>query len=230
MNERELVYQARQAVYSLLQRLFFDRPDEALYQWLSEEQPFAQFPIMLSEESSAYLKAADAALPQTTLDELRQDYTELYIGPGRMSVPIWESVYRNEERRLFDQHTLQVRETYARHGMEFTLKNKKPEDHVAIELEFMRVLTERLLKTLDMDDENAEYILLQEQEQFLTGHMLPWFPKFVALTQEHAQTEFYRSLAGVLDGFLAWEQHILAQLIAGLAPDEQEESLSTTPA
>ncbi|MBN1964259.1 MAG: molecular chaperone TorD family protein [Anaerolineae bacterium] len=213
MNEREFVYQARQAVYGLLQRLYYDRPDEALFDWLTTERPFAQFPVMLPAEYDADLRLVDEAVQQLSLEDLRQDYRQLYVGPGRMPVPPWESVYRNEERTMFDVHTLQVRETYARHGMEFIKKNKTPEDHVAIELEFMRVLTERLLTTLERGDEKAEHILLQEQRQFLTGHMLAWLPELSKRTQEFAQTDFYRGLAGVLIGFLRWDRDMLTQLL-----------------
>jgi len=140
----------------------------------------------------------------------------LFWGPGRMEAPPWESVYRNDERRLFDTHTLEVRETYARHGMEFVQKNKTPEDHIAIELEFMRILTERLLKALDLGDETAERILLQEQLAFLNDHLRVWIPTFVELIQKHTKTGFYGGLAGVLAAFLDWDAQALEQLLATL--------------
>jgi putative dimethyl sulfoxide reductase chaperone len=213
MNERELVYQSRQAVYGLLQRLYEEAPDSALHNWLIAERPFAEFPIALNDEAGAALTQVDQSSQKNTFEELRQDYIQLYIGPGRMEVPPWESVYRNDERRLFDSHTLQVRETYARHGMEFVRKNKTPEDHIAIELEFMQIITERLLKALSMGDEKAERILLEEQLAFLKKHMLIWTPLFIDLTQKHAQTSFYKGLAEILGGFLKWEVDMLEQLM-----------------
>ncbi len=213
MNERELIYQARQAVYALLRRLFDKAPDPELHAWLLSERPFSEFPIALPDGAGDLLPQVDQASQQATLEELRQDFLQLYFGPGRMEVPPWESVYRNDERRLFDTHTLQVRETYARHGMEFVEKNKTPEDHIAIELEFMRILTERLLKALALGDENAEHILLEEQLTFLQKHLRVWMPYFIDLTQKHAQTAFYHGLAGVLGGFLDWEVNTLDQLL-----------------
>lgn len=213
MNERELIYQSRQAVYALLRRLYDTAPDPELHAWLVAERPFAEFPIAFPESEAAFLEQVDQAAQQLTQTELRKDFLQLFWGPGRMEAPPWESVYRNDERRLFDSHTLQVRETYARHGMEFVQKNKEPEDHIAIELEFMRILTERLLKALDMGDEQAERILVQEQLDFLNDHLRVWVPPFVELIQQHAKTAFYSGLAGVLEAYLNWDAQALEQLL-----------------
>ncbi len=213
MNERQLVYQARQAVYGLLQRLYKEAPDPDLHAWLVSSRPFAEFPIIFQDDPNQLLEQLDKALLEVTFKELKQDYIQLYIGPGRMEVPPWESVYRNDERRLFDTHTLQVRETYARHGMEFVRKNKTPEDHISIELEFMRILTERLLKAIDLKDEKAERILLQEQLEFLNKHMLVWVPFFIKLTQKAAKTAFFNGLAELLGKFLNWDVETLNQML-----------------
>jgi len=216
MNERELIYQSRQAVYALLGRLFDAAPDPELHAWLVAERPFAEFPVAFPDSAGRFLEQADQSARQHTAEELRQDFRQLFWGPGRMEAPPWESVYRNDERRLFDTHTLEVRETYARHGMEFVQKNKTPEDHIAIELEFMRILTERLLKALDLGDETAERILLQEQLAFLNDHLRVWVPTFVELIQKHTKTGFYGGLAGVLAAFLDWDAQALEQLLATL--------------
>lgn len=213
MNERQLVYQARQAVYGLLQRLYKDAPDPKLYQWLLANHPFSEFPIVFQDAPNHLLEQLEQALLEATFEELRQDYIQLYVGPGRMEVPPWESVYRNDERRLFDQHTLQVRETYARHGMEFVKKNKTPEDHISIELEFMRIVTERLLKAIDLQDEKAERILIQEQLEFLNGHMLVWMPFFIDLTRKSAKTVFFSRLSELLGKFLNWDVETLNQML-----------------
>jgi TorA maturation chaperone TorD len=213
MEEHRLIYQARQSVYALLQRLYQDAPDTALLEWLAIERPFADFPVMLENDTVDALQQVDTDLQTTSVETLKRDFLRLYVGPGPMRAPPWESVYRNQEHLLFDKHTLQVRETYARHGMEFVNKNELPEDSIAIELEFMNLLTQRLLKTIEMEDSKAEQTLLEEQQRFLRQHMLVWVPRFVDLSQKHAETVFYRALAGVLIGFLRWEKETVALLL-----------------
>lgn len=217
-DERYLVYQARQAVYALLQRLYQDPPDAALLDWLVADRPFAEFPVALDESGAAALIALEDALHTPSLEALRDDFDQLYLGPGRMAVPPWESVFRSEERILFDIHTLQVRESYARHGMEFIHKNRMPEDSMATELEFMKILAGRTLQAVESGDEQAEHILLEEQHAFLRQHLRVWAPQFAALSQKYALTAFYTGLAGVLAAFLAWDQRILEQLLQ-LVPD-----------
>jgi putative dimethyl sulfoxide reductase chaperone len=213
MNERQLLYQARQAVYVLLQRLYVEAPDQNLFDWLALERPFCDFPVVLESEVDIARQQVDDACQNTSLNDLKVDFIQLYLAYGGMKVAPWESVYRNEERTLFDLHTLLVRETYARHGMEFIHKNKTPEDHIAIELEFMKVLTERLLVAVNRQDIEAEQILLREQAEFLKDHMLIWVPEFASLSQTHARTSFYRGLATVLHGFLCWEQQTVEELL-----------------
>ncbi len=225
MNERLLINQARLSVYALLQRLYQDAPRAELLEWLTVERPFANFPIQLDDEVQTDLEGMDNSLTANSLEDLRLDFKRLFIGPGPMLAPPWESVYRNEEHLIFDRHTLEVREFYARHGMEFVRINQAPEDSITIELEFMKVLTERVLQALEMDDPEAERILLEEQLAFLNKHLLMWTPDFITMTQTRAATAFYAGLAGVLRGFLNWERQTLALLLASLTAERAESEL-----
>jgi TorA maturation chaperone TorD len=212
MHEHLLVYQARLSIYALLQRLYQDAPDAALLEWLIAAKPFADFPVALDDDGTAALRQLDSAATASTLDALRADFRRLYVGPGPMDAPPWESVYRNEEHLLFDKHTLQVRAIYARHGVEFVRLNQMPEDALSIELEFMRLLTERLIQAVESGDATAEQILIDEQAAFLKKHLLIWTPTFIMRTRQYAQTPFYSALADVLRAFLAWDEQTLALL------------------
>lgn len=222
MTEHAIIYQARLSIYALFQRLYQDAPDAALLEWLKAERPFASFPVDLGDAGSAALEQLDRAAQSSQPDTLRADFRQLYVGPGAMQAPPWESVYRNEEHLLFDRHTLQVRAFYARHGMEFVQINLMPEDALSIELEFMRLLTERLLQALESDDQAAEQILLGEQADFLRKHLLIWTPMFITRTLRYATTPFYSALAGVLQSFLAWDEQTLALLCASGADEPAE--------
>jgi TorA maturation chaperone TorD len=210
-NDHRLLHQARQAVYTLLQRLYSAAPDQALLDWLQDEHPFADFPVVLDDATAAACQEIDTA-QNVSLEALAADYQQLYVGFGRMQVPPWESVYRSVDKTLFDEHTLQVREMYARHGMEFVNKNKAPEDSVGIELEFMKTLTERQIAATDRQDARGERVLVDEQAAFLDDHMLAWIPMFVKRSQDFAHTDFYKGLASVLLGFLQWDRETLQEL------------------
>jgi putative dimethyl sulfoxide reductase chaperone len=216
MNERLMIHEARLNIYALLQRLYQNAPDAELLNWLKTEGPFADFPVRLDGDAGVALQQVDEALRALEVEELRADFRQLYVGPGPMTAPAWESVYRNEDHLLFDKHTLQVRAFYARHGMEFVEINKAPEDALSIELEFMRTLAERIVQAINDDDVETEQNLVNEQLLFLKQHLLIWVPKCVKLTQKHAKTAFYSNLADVLQGFLIWDEQTLTMLQASI--------------
>lgn len=220
MDERSIVYEVRVNVYALLQRLYQDPVDSELLSWLVSERPFLEFPLELDETAAAALAELDADSLTATVETLRADFRQLFVGPGRMKVPPWESVYRSEDQLLFDQHTLQVREAYARNGMEFVKINEQPEDSIAIELEFMKVLTERLLRAVETNDQTAERLVLEQQQEFLKKHLLIWVPRFTKLTQKHAQTRFYSALAEILNGFMQWENATVTMLLETVTETE----------
>ncbi|MBK8031836.1 MAG: molecular chaperone TorD family protein [Chloroflexi bacterium] len=61
-------------------------------------------------------------------DAVRRDFARLFIGPGHLPTPPWESVYRNEERLIFDKQTLQVRLLFRQFGMVVPTVRHEPEE------------------------------------------------------------------------------------------------------
>lgn len=189
---------------------------------MAAEKPFADFPVRLDDEAGKALDQIDVAVRTIPMTDLRADFKRLFVGPGPMQAPPWESVYRNEDHLLFDQHTIQVRVFYARHGMEFVRIHQMPEDAIAIELEFMRVLTERLTQAVEQNDAEAEKLLLNEQLDFLRQHLLMWVPTFAMFCQRRANTAFYSALAAVLMGFLNWDEQTLLLLQSSAVKEQVE--------
>lgn len=126
-------------------------------------------------------------------EALRQDFAALFEGPGSMLAPPWESVYRTEEQLLFGPTTFQVRQVYRLWGLGLAKAGHEPDDHVALELEFLLFLTERAAA-----DPAAE----AERERFLRNHLLRWIPPFAGLLEDGANTLFYQGVAKLLLGYV----------------------------
>jgi putative dimethyl sulfoxide reductase chaperone len=163
---------------------------------------------MLQKWSSQY---SDSFTGQD-FDELRADYTRLFIGPGKVLAPPWESVYYSEERLIFQEQTLKVREWYRRFGLESEKIHNEPDDHIGLELSFLAHLSALRLKAMQEKNEGAFNGYLKAQHQFLKQHPLKWAPLWCEMVDKHAQTDFYRGLAlltvgalKALDAFLAAE-------------------------
>ncbi|MCH7425117.1 hypothetical protein MMG82_21320, partial [Shewanella sp. MM_2022_3] len=51
--------------------------------------------------------------------------------------------------------------------------------------------------------------LLNDINELLESHLLPWFYRFITLMKENASTLFYRSIATLLEQFIYfWEQEL----------------------
>lgn len=133
-------------------------------------------------------------------DELREDYLRLFVGPGHLEAPPWESVYRSKEHLLFGEETMAVREFYRSFGLESKNKNREPEDHIGLEMEFMAYLNCEAAAKAAADEGFAEF--LQGQRRFLKEHLQQWVPALCADIQKAAQTAFFRGLALFTRGWL----------------------------
>lgn len=132
---------------------------------------------------------------------LKSDRLRLLIGIDRVLAPVWESVYFNENRLVFQKQTLQVREWYARFGLQIERFNHEPDDHIGLELSFIAHLASRALAVAEADPKCfGEFV--EAQREFLTEHLLRWGPAWTRLVLQHAETDFYRGVAHLTHGAL----------------------------
>lgn len=141
-------------------------------------------------------------ISEDSLQELQADYTRLFIGAGKVLAPPWESVYFTEERLVFQEQTLQVRQWYRRFGLEPEKLYKEPDDHIGLEMSFVSHLAKLALQALEEQDTIKFGQLLEVQRQFLTEHLLRWGPYWCTLVSKHAHTDFYKGLALFTQGAL----------------------------
>ena len=127
-------------------------------------------------------------LPATpTINELKEEYTRLFIGPGDHPCPPYESVYRDSDSNDSVAHvhgdsTRNVVDWYRRYDLAPDATWNDLPDHIAIELEFAGHLREN----------DAEAL-----EEFILEHPQQWMPEFLTTVEDQAQLEFYRNLAVV---------------------------------
>ncbi|MDX5400260.1 MAG: molecular chaperone TorD family protein, partial [Actinomycetes bacterium] len=121
----------------------------------------------------------------------------------------WESVHRSRERLLFEAETLQVREWYARFGLAAPRLNREPDDHVALELEFLAALAERALTALEEDRPGDATELVAAHQTFLAEHVLTWVPTLMEMIRQNAETSFHKGVAELVTGALESAESLL---------------------
>jgi putative dimethyl sulfoxide reductase chaperone len=136
------------------------------------------------------------------VNELRADYTRLFIGPGKVLAPLWESVHFTEDRLVFQENTLKVRKWYRSFNLESEKIYHEPEDHIGLELVFIAHLAGMALQAVESQDDQSLRKYLTAIHQFLREHPLQWAPLWSDLVLKHAQTSFYKGLALLTVGSL----------------------------
>jgi TorA maturation chaperone TorD len=186
--------------YAFLNRVFFEKPERAFIDKLITGEVMHAFPLS-SEQSlehegkqalQAFVAANAGGLSEATFEALKKDYQRLFVGPGHLPAPPWESVYRSHEHLVFEKQTLDVRRWYARYGLQAPKLNKEPDDHIGLEFAFLLHLTTLVLQ-YQADQETCD-ALLQAKRAFIEEHLVQWAPSFFQAVSKHAATDFYRGL------------------------------------
>lgn len=143
----------------------------------------------------------------------QEEYERLFVGPGPIVAPPWESYYRSKEHLLFEEWTHQIREQYHRFGLQSNKENNEPDDHLLLELEFMIFLTDASL--LEEKDERIVELLLS-QLHFLDDHLTIWIPYFCKRVIENTGSQLYLGAAMLLEDFLSFDKETLSEVMEAI--------------
>lgn len=198
-------------LFNLIGKAFYAGPDREWIDTLVKDDVFAESPFGGDQPDTkagltllqAWSRAIRDGISDVALESMQAEYTRLFIGPGPIVAPPWESVYFSEERLLFQRETFQVRAWYARFGLKVPNVNSEPDDHVGLELSFVAHLAELALQALQAQEQERFRELLETQRRFLAEHLLKWGPGWCSRVEATSGSEFYRGLALLTHGALS---------------------------
>jgi TorA-specific chaperone len=214
---REIIslFESRAHMYGLLSKLYLKEIDRGQ---LRELQAM-RFPLAVGNGSMDegyrdmydYLRLAW----EGSMTELRIDYSRTFIGNGvhgYSAAYLYESVYTSGRRLLAREARGEVLEAFRENHL---VKGKwnDMEDHLGLELEFMRILSLRTRDALDKGDEDAAIELVRRQYDFLQNHLLNWIPLLVGDILKFSQTKFYQGLGKLTLGYCEEDGVILRELV-----------------
>lgn len=219
----ELLLCNRLFLYSLMHKLFGREPDEELLNILTEEHTGEAFTLLSEEEkdimdrTAAFLKEVrEEKQNPAFLEEAKDEYTRLFIGPVSLVAPPWESVYGQKDAMLFQESTLEVRNTYRQYGLIPEGYPHVADDSLALELHFMALLAQRGLDAFyagKNDDLTAD---LTGSSDFLKKHLLVWVPKFLERMKGAKSNILYPQMCLVLDEFLRKDAETVKEVLQAL--------------
>ncbi len=148
--------------------------------------------------------------------ELAVDYARVFLGAGvvqkeKISAP-YESVYTSQERLIMQAARDEVLAIYRQNGLDKKTTEHIPEDHLAIELEFMAYLCEKTIEAYNNSDIEAVERYVEIQKSFIDNHLLNWLPFFCGEVTEFARTDFYRGIADITLSFVNMDKELLNEL------------------
>ncbi len=133
------------------------------------------------------------------IEDLEFEYNRLFVGPNQLVVSPYESTYRNTERVLMQNETIAVRRFYEKVGLVLAKKNINPDDHIALELEFVCYLLENSL------DDETYYQFYQE---FLEEHVFHWIEAHCELIREKSENTVLTGVSHILQGLIKEEKFL----------------------
>ncbi|MBN8579156.1 MAG: molecular chaperone TorD family protein [Anaerolineae bacterium] len=197
-------------LFGLLGKLLYADLDKTWLETLIREDIFSEAPFGAEQVEmqhgiellQRWANENRGGLEVPQFKALQDDNLHLFIGLNKVLAPMWESVYFSEKKLIFQEQTLQVREWYARFGLQAERINKEPDDHIGLEMLFIAHLASLALQAIELNDENKLNDILQAQREFLSEHLLRWGPVWAKLVKQHAATDFYRGIAHLTHGAL----------------------------
>ena len=205
----------RENLYRFIGRIFKIEADQKML----DQMVAMSFPIECGDdelgEGYRMLEGYLRRLKMDTLTDLAVDYAKIFLGAGtsesNAAYP-YESVYTSPKRLIMQDARDRVVAAYRAKGLDKAETLDFPEDHIALELEFMAYLCHQTQDAIAAQDRLAISGSIKEQEVFLAQHLLNWVPTLCADIQKFADTDFYTAVAKITNGYLRMEQVLLEGL------------------
>jgi|SRR5690625_1787503 len=206
-NDYYLISEERKAIYAFL-KVVFEAPlsIKTLQYWRDNfSSDFIE--VLTTSNNNLYTFFDD--LKTKSLKILEEEERNIYLATfnlfnetGHILVPPWESVYVTKEQTMFGEPVFQMREQLVRYGLEVKNKYKEPEDHIAIELEFMHYLIDFTEKAEIQLDKRNYFKGVYTQYWLHKEHFNKWIKPFTMDIITSKTSDFYKGVAKLLLLFL----------------------------
>jgi putative dimethyl sulfoxide reductase chaperone len=159
----------------------------------------------ISPELAELAQRLGRAFEAADLQDLLVDYTRLFLGAPQALAKPYASVWLTAEPELMQDSAIELLRLYEQGGFEFDPGFRDLPDHVAVELEFLYLLSFQQNQAKARGDEQALQAVAVLRTAFLVGHLGRWLGGFTLAVHAHAQSDFYRELAELTELFVRLE-------------------------
>jgi anaerobic sulfite reductase subunit A len=218
MSELKGILKTRRDFYAFLCRMYLEEPARELADDLVNERLFFPDPkaLELNADLSAgfrelreFMERSKGKTVAELQEELRDEYTRLFILPHGHSVQPYESWWI--DGKLMGNSLLKVKSEYREAGIAKSRDYPELDDHIAFELKFMQYLCEEELSATDNNERMFECLNLQKE--FFDEHLLKWVPAFCDGLYEWEMSKFFKGIAKITKGFILLDTMVIRELL-----------------
>jgi TorA maturation chaperone TorD len=159
----------------------------------------------IDPELAAHAQRLGQAFAAADLQDLLVDYTRLFLGAPQALAKPYSSVWLTGQPELMQDSAMELLKLYEQGGFEIDPEFRDLPDHVAVELEFLYLLTYQQNQARAHGNDQALQAVELLRTAFLIGHLGRWLGPFILAVHDHAQCEFYRELAEFTELFVRLE-------------------------
>jgi len=214
----------RETVYAFLSRGFKAEVDCTYLTTMEEIQPILEVlsdsqkgedmikGYKLLRKFTAHVNSLKDGERQDFMTDLAAEYASLFLGVGQNPVHLMESVYLGKDHLLYEKPYHEILAAYRSLGFEKEKGFPEPEDHVAVEFEFMANMCRWTIRSLECSDVRNAITYLNLQKEFLNDHILAWAPEMSKRLRETATSDLYKALAHLTKGFVMLDGEVTDHL------------------
>lgn len=206
----------RSQIYFLLSRAFEKEVDRLFLNQLRDYMTTLK-EIALNSDDETFIKGAqrlenfiksiDHESIDKQIEELACNFALLFLNVATSvleteHVHPFGSVYLSESELLYQKETEDVLKYYIQNKVALKKDFKEPEDHIAVELSFIALITNHAIKVLESNNITLAKDKINITKNFMEKHLLPWVHKLCTDLKNTANDDFYRSIADITLGFI----------------------------
>jgi TorA maturation chaperone TorD len=170
------------------------------------------------ERLGRYLKDSTGRDIEQVRLELAVEYAGLFLSVWGTPAHPSESAYATGGRLVMQKERDQVLAMYRSVGMDKAKDFTEPEDHIAVELQFMSFLADETAKAAGAGDRQKVRELLDLQDVFLEKHLGSWLGHLASDVMKQGRVDFYRGISLIADGFVEEDRKVIKEFLAELPP------------
>lgn len=217
----------RKVLYAFLTRAYATEVTIDYLRELSEKQVLfvasAEDPeVRGTELAEGFKQLADYILSYKARDlesvrlELAVEFAGIFLGVRRLPPHPSESVYMTEGQLVMQKPRDDVLKVYRSMGVDRANNFAEPEDHIALELQFMTYMCEKTNTALKEGNLTYAKKCLEVQRDFLDEHLGKWVPRLVTDILKSAKGDFYKAVAKITRGYVEMDKKVVAELMGSL--------------